>query len=338
MSTYNRKFLDCNILVFVEPSWVVWVSVEEVLQILRLPNSIVQSIAPRHKKCYLDFNNHCNTNNNCRYDNNKLFVDLYALGFLCSKVTSQAADQLMTCFIADLYRELCCDDERRARRRSSSPRCRRRSSSRRRSSPSRRRRSSSPRPCPLPKPPHCCPHHHHHGGHNHNDNRETLDRLVRQNDLIMSAVNQLNVSNSNQHLEITNQLNAIRLQNVNTSNQLTALADALEKQIATIASEIERLLGDVDRRFDQLLAALTAALAQLQDAVRNELTNVNAILNNLTSSVTNINATLNNILQTLSNLDLDGLSALLNTLLSNVQEILDILTPEIPIRKHKGEQ
>lgn len=154
----------------------------------------------------------------------------------------------------------------------------------------------------------------------------------------MSAVNQLNVSNSNQHLEITNQLNAIRLQNVNTSNQLTALADALERQIATIASEIERLLGDVDRRFDQLLAALTAASAQLQDAVRNELTNVNAILNNLTSSVTNINATLNNILQTLSNLDLDGLSVLLNTLLSNVQEILDILTPEIPLRKHKGEQ
>ncbi|AOL56835.1 calyx [Chrysodeixis includens nucleopolyhedrovirus] len=327
MSLLSRKYQDVDIAAYLDQSYVLWVSTDDVLQILRLPVSVLQTIAPRHKKCWTDFR--CPTQ--CRFDASKVFVDLYGLGNLCNRVNSSCSDYLMTLFVAEIYRDCLprrrssgCRPRRRSsggRRRSSGGRrrssgCRRRSSGGRRRSSGGRRRSSCWRP----------PHHHHH----HN---ELLERISRQNEIILSTLNQLSLNNSNQHLELTNILNAIRLQNVAIAAQLTQLIETIDSQLGELTTDLRRLLNELDTRFAALTAALTNAIAQLQDSIRGDLIGINSILNNLTSSVTNINATLNNLLQAVNGLNIEGLSTLLNTILALLEEILGILTPEIPLNK-----
>ncbi|QHB21775.1 calyx/pep [Artaxa digramma nucleopolyhedrovirus] len=317
----TKKVQESPVTAFLEQSWVLWVCADDVLQLLRLPISVLQTIPLRHKKCWNDFRNATASGSSCRFDGNKIFIDIYGLGNLCNRVNSACADYLCTLFIAEIYTEACAQNS------SSGGGC-----------------IPQPQPLPFPPPPTdpCTPdcngrnnHHHHH--HHHND-RELLERIAKQNDLIVSGLGQLCINNSNQHLEITNILNAIKLQNVTISGQLTQIIDLIDTQLADVAADLRKLVGQIDDSLENLLSAVNKALAQLQDGVRNELTNINSILNNLTSSVTNINATLNNLLQAINNLDLSDLTNLveqINAIQTTVNEILGILTPEIPISKRQ---
>ncbi|AKN80609.1 PP34, Calyx, Polyhedron envelope protein [Perigonia lusca single nucleopolyhedrovirus] len=293
-----RKIQDCNVSVFVEPSWVAWVSAEEIIQLLRLPHNILQSIPPRHKKCWIDFRSGQCGGGSIRHENSKVFIDLWGLGLLCTRITCNLADYLMTQFIAEIYKEWACIEAN--------------------SAPVPPPPFDCNRPTPDCRPPPSDCH-----------DRELLERLNRQSDLIVNTLNQLSINSSNQNLEITNQLNAIRLQNITITGQLASILDILETQLGSITEDINRVLGDFTVRLEALLAALNTTITQLQDTIRSELTNINAILGNLTSSVTNINATLNNILQALNNLNVGDLTAILNDIQANINQILEILTPEI---------
>ncbi|ACF05391.1 PP34 capsid [Adoxophyes orana nucleopolyhedrovirus] len=305
MSLSLKKVQDYGIPipVFVDPNtYSAWVGAEEVLNILRLPSSALQSIPLRHRKCWLDFRNFYNPNSNCsiscRWDGGKLFIDLYGLGNLCNRVTSNVADYLMTQFIGEIYRDYYSECGQQ--------------------------QPLQPLPFPVPPQPPIAP-----------DCRpppqtlplELLERLNRQSDLIVNALNQLSINNSNQHLEINNQLNAIRLQNVTIAGQLTSILDILENQLGNVTSELSRLLSELDSRFDSFVQTLNTALNSLQDSVRNELTNINSILSNLTSTITNVNSTLANLLQAINNLNLSDLGTELDTILEIVQQILNVLTP-----------
>ncbi|QNV47869.1 polyhedron envelope protein [Alphabaculovirus altersperidaniae] len=323
MSLITKKCQDINVSVYFDQFCVMWVSADDVLHLLRLPASTLQNIPQRHKKCWVDFR--CPSH--CSHDASKVFVDLYGLGNLCNRVNSQIADYLMTLFVAETY-----NDRRRNSRRSCSPRRRSRSPSPRRRSPSPRRRSrsrsfsrgggrrrSSSR---------CCPHHHHH--HHHNHHTELLERIARQNDLLITNVNQLTVTNANQHLELSNVLNAIRLQQATIAGQVAQILEAVEG-LGDITGDFNRLLAEIDTRLAALSTTLLNAINQLSDQIRNELTGINSILNNLSSSVTNINATLNNLLQAINGLNLGGVVAELqqtvNTILELLETILSILQP-----------
>ncbi|AUF81634.1 polyhedral envelope protein [Malacosoma neustria nucleopolyhedrovirus] len=297
-----RKVHDCNVAAFVDCEWVVWISADETLQLLRLPSSALQAVPPRHKKCWVDLKN-ITSHTHCRVEQNKLFIDNYGLGILCSRAcVVNVCDYLMTQFIAEIYKEHSAEVSSAS--------------------------SSSFLPPPSsntecrPSPP---PHHH-----------DALERIARQNDIIINALNQLSVSNSNQHLDIINQLNAIRLQNSTTSSQLTTIIDLFENQLGSLIKDLNKLLSDLDTRFENILETINTALAQFQTTIRNELTNVNAVLNNLASSVTNINATLNNILQILNNLDVGALNARLDTIVGLLNDILSMFTPELlaKIKQH----
>jgi chromosome segregation ATPase len=160
-----------------------------------------------------------------------------------------------------------------------------------------------------------------------------LERITRQNDTILNNLNQLTVNNANQHLELSNLLNAIRLQNVNIAAQIAQILDIVENQLGS--GDIERILAELDARFAALTNTITSAITQLSNELRTELTNIKAILNNLTSSVTNINGTLNNLLQAVNALDIADLIAALttsiNTILQQLQAILEILNPPITL-------
>ncbi|AIE47834.1 calyx [Peridroma alphabaculovirus] len=322
MSLITKKVQESGVSAYLDSSLVLWVSADDVLQLLRLPQSVLQTVPARHRKCWVDFR----CPNQCRYDNTKIFVDLFGLGILCNRCSSNTADYLMTLFVAEVYSDYfnCRRRSCSPRRRSVSPR--RRRSSRRSVSPRRRRSSRSPRRRRSCSPPH---HHHHH-------DRELLERVARQNDLILSSLNTLSINSSNQHLELSNLLNAIRLQNVTIGTQVAQILAAIEN-LGDVTGDFDRLLAELDTRFNALTAALTAAITQLSDALRNELTNINSILNNLTSSVTNINATLNNLLQAINNLDIGeligNLTATVNTILQLLETILGILQPNIPLGK-----
>ncbi|AWW14469.1 hypothetical protein KM620_gp109 [Hyposidra talaca nucleopolyhedrovirus] len=299
----TKKIQELPVTAFLDQAWVLWVSAEDVLCVLRLPSSTLQSIPLRHKKCWNDFrwgNVPINNSNNCRFEASRLFIDIYGLGNLCNRVNSNQADYLCTQFIAEAYRDACDGINNGGGG------------------------GCIPPALPLPLPDSDCikpfpPNHHH----------ETLERIARQNDLIINGLSQLCVNNSNQHLEMTNVLNSIKLQNLTITNQLTQLIDSLDTQLGTISTDIKTLLDQFDDKLETLLAAVNRALAQLQESVRNELTNINSILNNLTSSVTNINATLNNLLQAINGLDFGNVNVQLESILTTVEQILAILTPEI---------
>lgn len=310
MSLISRKYQDLNVTAYLDQLDVFWVNAEDVLQLLRLPTGVLQTIAPRHKKCWTDFR----CPNQCHFDANKVFIDLYGLGNLCNRVNSSCSDYLMTLFVAEVYRDCF------PRRRSSNCRPRRRSSGgRRRSSGGRRRSSFGRRRSSGCRPPH----------HHHNE----LERIARQNEIILNTLNQLSLNNSNQHLELTNILNAIRLQNVSIAAQIAQILDILETQLGQITVDINRLLSELDARFATLTTTLLNAIAQLQESLRNDLSGINAILNNLASSITNINATLNNLLQAINALNITELTDLLNTILQLLEDILGILQPDIPLAK-----
>ncbi|AHH82687.1 CALYX [Buzura suppressaria nucleopolyhedrovirus] len=296
----TKKIQELPVTAFLDQTCVLWVSADDVLCVLRLPLSVLQSIPLRHKKCWNDFRwNSTNVPNTCRLEASRLFVDIYGLGNLCNRVNSNQADYLCTLFIAEVYREACDGTNNNGGSGGCVP---------------------LPEPdCSRPPPP---PHHHH-------DHHDTLDRIAKQNDLIISGLGQLCINNSNQHLEMTNILNSIKLQNVTIAGQLTQLIDQLDTQLGSISTDVKALLAQFDDKLETLLAAVNRALNQLQESVRNELTNINSILNNLTSSVTNINATLNNLLQAVNSLDLGNVSTQLETILTTVEQILAILTPEI---------
>ncbi|AIZ48605.1 pep [Agrotis segetum nucleopolyhedrovirus B] len=372
MSLISKKCQDINVSAFLDQFCVLWVSADDVLHLLRLPASVLQTIQQRHKKCWVDFR--CPTH--CSHDATKLFIDLYGLGNLCNRVNSQIADYLMTLFVAEVYAEQgrnnrCASPPRcrspsprrrspsprrrspsprrrspsprrrslsprrrhrsRSRRRSVSPRRnsrslsprrrsrspRRRSRSPRRRSRSPRRRSRSPRCCPKPK---CCWHHKHH--------TDLLERIARQNDQVVVTLNQLTVTNANQHLELSNLLNAIRLQNVTIGGQISQILDAVQ---GDIGGDFTQLLSEIDTRLSALSASLLTAINQLAEQVRNDLSGINAVLNNLSSSITNINATLNNLLQAVNGINLNEvigeLQQTINTILELLQTILGILQP-----------
>ncbi|UJZ88997.1 calyx/pep [Erannis ankeraria nucleopolyhedrovirus] len=301
----SKKVHDSSVTVFLDPTLVLWTCAEDVLQVLRLPLSVLQSIPLRHKKCWNDFRN-----NSCRLEGNRVFIDIFALGNLCNRVNSSQSDFLCTQFIADTYKEALTQ-------------------------------SNLPPPFPTPDlrpspgnecvvPEYNKPHHHHH--HHHND---LLDKISKQNDLIINGLGQLCLNNNNQHMEITNILNSIKLQNVTISGQLTQLIDLLNNQLTNITTDLSTLLEGLDDRLQELLASVEKSLSQLQDSVRNELTNISSILNNLTSSVTNINATLNNVLQTLGGLDVGNLTTILTGVVNSVDEILSILTPPLTKKQHQ---
>ncbi|AXS67757.1 calyx/pep [Cryptophlebia peltastica nucleopolyhedrovirus] len=303
MSVSIKKVQDYGVPVLVDPvTWTAWVGADEVLNVLRLPSSVLQSIPLRHKKCWLDFRGGFNPNNNCnvscRWDTGKLFIDLYGLGLLCGRVNSSLSDYLMTQFVGEIYRDYAPDVLPQPQ---------------------------PPLPFPVPPQPPVPP--------PGNLPLELLERLNRQSDLIINALSQLSISNSNQHLEITNQLNAIRLQNVTITGQLTSILDILENQLGNVTSELNRLLTELDGRFDSFVNTLNSALSALQDSVRNELTTINSILSNLTSTVTNLNSTLTNLLQAISNLNLGDLSNEIESISTTVDQILSILTPEIQSKK-----
>jgi hypothetical protein len=295
-----KKVHDCNVAAFVDCDWAVWLSADETLQLLRLPSSALQAVPPRHKKCWADLKA-ISAHSHCRVDQTKLFINNYGLGVLCSRAcVVNVCDYLMTQFIAEIYKEHSAEV----------------------SSSSSSSSSSSPFLPPPPPPPNndCRPSPHHH---------DALERIARQNDIIINALNQLSVSNSNQHLDIINQLNAIRLQNSTTSSQLTTIIDLFENQLGGLIKDLNKLLSDLDTRFENILETINTALAQFQTTIRNELTNVNAVLNNLASSVTNINVTLNNILQILNNLDVGALNARLDGIVNSLNDILNMFTPEL---------
>ncbi|CDG72798.1 Polyhedral envelope protein pep [Spodoptera exigua multiple nucleopolyhedrovirus] len=330
----SKKCQDINVSVFFDQFCVMWVSADDVLHLLRLPASTLQNIPQRHKKCWVDFR----CPHHCSHDGGKVFIDLYGLGNLCNRVNSQIADYLMTVFVAESYNE-----RRRDSRRSFSPR--RRSPSPRRRSPSPRRRSPSPRRRSRSRSgggagrrrssSRCCPrrHHHHHHHHHHT---ELLERITRQNDLILTSVNQLTVTNANQHLELSNILNALRLQQTTIAGQVAQILETVEG-LGDITGDFTRLLAELDTRLAALSTTILNAINQLSDQLRNELTGINSVLNNLSSSVTNINATLNNLLQAINGLNLGTvvgeLQQTVNTILDLLQTILGILQPNIPLNK-----
>ncbi|AAZ38215.1 CALYX/PEP [Agrotis segetum nucleopolyhedrovirus A] len=337
MSVLTKKCQDINVSLFFDQCCILWVSADDVLNLLRLPHAVLQTVQPRHKKCWVDFR----CSHHCSHDPNKIFIDLYGLGNLCNRVNSPVADYLMTLFVSEAYSENARGNRRspsprrspsrcrspsprrrsRSRCRPVSPRRRSRSRSRspRRRSPSPRRRSRSPRCCPQPR---CCWHHKHHTG--------LLERVARQNDLLLTNLNQLSTTNANQHLELSNVLNAIRLQSVTTAAQVGQILETVQG-LGEFDGDFTKLLAEIDARLAAQSSALQAALNQLAEQVRNDLSGITAILNNLTSSVTNINATLNNLLQAVNGLNLGGiigeLQETINTILDLLQTILNILQP-----------
>nr|AMO27991.1 PP34 [Lymantria dispar multiple nucleopolyhedrovirus]AMO65619.1 pep [Lymantria dispar multiple nucleopolyhedrovirus] len=292
----TKKIHDVGVLHFLDAAYVLWVSIDEVVQLLRLPANIANGIHTRHKKCWNDFRGGGGGGGGSRVDGTRAFVDLYGLGYLCNRTNSTLADYLCTLFVAEAYRDACC-----AQPPAPFPDY-----------------NASPPDCrpPLPPQPPCKP----------NDS-ELLDRIVRQNDLILNGLNQLCLNHSNHHFELSNILNSIKLQNVNIINQLSQIFD--DGVLSGLDEKLSRLIADLDGHFADFGSALDAALAQLQDSLRNDLTNINSILANLTSSLTNINSTINNLLQTLQNLGLGEVSAKLNDVQSTVDRILGVLTPEI---------
>ena len=343
MSLISKKCQDINVSVFFDQFCVMWVSADDVLHLLRLPASTLQNIPQRHKKCWVDFR----CPNHCSHDAAKVFVDLYGLGNLCNRVNSQIADYLMTLFIAESYEERrrhrSCSPRRRSpspRRRSPSPRKQQRSPSPRRRSRSRSRRRSSRRRSRSRSrrrsSSRCCHRHHHHHHQHHHHHTELLERIARQNDAIATNLNQLTVTNANQHLELSNLLNAVRLQQSTVAGQITQILETVEG-LGDIGGDFNKLLTEIDNRLSTLSATLVNAINQLSEQLRNELTGINAVLNNLSSSVTNINATLNNLLQAVNNLNLGNVVAELqqtiNTILNLLETILGILQPNIPLNK-----
>nr|ANS71019.1 polyhedral calyx protein [Lymantria dispar multiple nucleopolyhedrovirus] len=297
----SKKIHDVCVLHFLDAAYVLWVSVDEVIQLLRLPSTIVNGVHARHKKCWNDFRG-CGIgggggNNSCsRLDGGRLFVDLYGLGYLCNRVNSNLADYLCTLFVAEVYKDACCSQPQPPQPFpdfNPSPDCR-----------------------PPPPPPTCKP-----------SEADLLDRIVRQNDLILNGLNQLCLNHSNHHFELSNILNSIKLQNCNIINQLTQIFD--DGVLSNIDENLSRLVADLDGRFAEFEKALNAALTQLQDALRNDLTNINSILANLTSSLANINSTINNLLQMLNNLGLGDLVVKINDVQTTVNQIFEVLTPEI---------
>ncbi|ADD73829.1 PP34 [Lymantria xylina nucleopolyhedrovirus] len=289
----TKKIHDVGVLHFLDAAYVLWVSADEVVQLLRLPANIVNGIHARHKKCWNDFRG--GGGGGSRLDGTRVFVDLYGLGYLCNRINSTLADYLCTLFVAEVYRDACCPQPPPA--------------------PFPDYNAPSPDCRPPPQPP-CKP----------NDS-ELLDRIVRQNDLILNGLNQLCLNHSNHHFELSNILNSIKLQNVNIINQLSQIFE--DGVLSGLDDKLSRLISDLDGHFADFGNALNAALAQVQDSLRNDLTNINSILTNLTSSLTNINSTINNLLQTLTNLGLGEVSAKLNGVQSTVDRILGVLTPEI---------
>ncbi|AAR28922.1 calyx [Leucania separata nucleopolyhedrovirus] len=323
----TKKCQETTVTVVAEPCWVVWFSADELVQLLRLPPScVLQSIPPRHRKCFGDFRGQLA----CRFDSNKVFIDLFGLSVLCSRSNCNVCDYLLTCFVAEIYQELACFDRRRSsgcRRRSSGFRrrssgCRRRSSgqrrrsSRRRSSCSRRRRSSS----------RCHKH--------HRETVELLERLVKQSDQIIKQnetngnnITQLTVNTTSQFLEVNNTLAAIRAQNVNILNQIANILDILDTRLNDISERLELLIVGLETRLNGAITNLTDIVNRLQDTLRIEITALNSVIANLAASIGNMISTLNNIAQTLAGLNLDAILNLLSGLVEKIDAILDILTP-----------
>ncbi|AIG63302.1 CALYX/PEP [Helicoverpa armigera SNPV] len=331
--TFNvivKKIQDVSVTVLFEPSWTVWFSLDEVAHLLRLPVSTAAGLAPRHKRCWSDFKHH---NHRCRLNDNKTFVDLFGLAFLCNRANPcQLCDYLLTQLIAELYCELA-ESRRRSQSRSCS-RSRSRSRSRRRSVSRNRRRSRSRsnsrgrrrsrsnsrgrRRSRSRSRSRTC--------HRRRRTSEYLEKISRQNDLLVSAVNQMTLTNTNNFADINNSLSTISLQNSTLTGQVARLLESVDRQLPLLLDRLNLLSSEVRQQLNQFSGQLAESLNRFQDVLRNELTGINSALNNLTSSVTNINVTLNNLLQAIAGTDFGEIGNVVRSLIDKVEQILKILT------------
>ncbi|AHD25513.1 pep [Choristoneura murinana nucleopolyhedrovirus] len=176
------------------------------------------------------------------------------------------------------------------------------------------------RPCPpQPQPPFDCA---------QKQIMDALEKIGHQNDLLVNGVNQISLNQSNQFLELSNALSALRAQNAQILAAIEASRDALLARLNTLIDEIKNALPDLTSQLEDLAKELTDAINAVSQTLRNELNNTNSILTNLASSITNINGTLNNLLVAVENIE-GGLSDAdrqkLNDVLDLVTEIRNIL-------------
>ncbi|AGR56914.1 polyhedron protein [Choristoneura occidentalis alphabaculovirus] len=175
------------------------------------------------------------------------------------------------------------------------------------------------RPPPQPQPPFDCA---------QRQIMDALEKIGHQNDLLVNGVNQISLNQSNQFLELSNALSALRAQNAQLLAAIEASKDALLARLNTLIDEIKNALPDLTSQLEELAKELTDAINGVSQTLRSELNNTNSILTNLASSITNINGTLNNLLVAVENIE-GGMSDAdrqkLNDVLDLVTEIRNIL-------------
>ncbi|AKN81028.1 hypothetical protein [Lonomia obliqua multiple nucleopolyhedrovirus] len=159
---------------------------------------------------------------------------------------------------------------------------------------------------------------------------DTLEKISHQNDLLVNGVSQINLTQSNHFLELSNTLCTIRTQNTQILTTLETAKEAILTKLSALINEIKDLLPDYSNLLEELASKLLNVINSMQQMLKNELNNTNSILNNLTSSITNINTTLNNLLSAIENIDIGGgLSdedkETLNSIYNTVNEVKSIL-------------
>ncbi|AAK85680.1 PEP [Epiphyas postvittana nucleopolyhedrovirus] len=161
---------------------------------------------------------------------------------------------------------------------------------------------------------------------------DALEKLGHQNELLITGVNQISLNQSNQFLELSNMLNALRSQTAQILTNLENARDAIINRINALVDEIKDALPDQSEQLQELADKLSDAINAVAQTLRNEMNNTNSILTNLASSITNINSTLNNLLAAIEGItggEGGGLEEAdrqnLNSILNLVTEIRNIL-------------
>ncbi|AOT85493.1 calyx/pep [Cyclophragma undans nucleopolyhedrovirus] len=134
---------------------------------------------------------------------------------------------------------------------------------------------------------------------------DALEKIGHQNDLLVNGVNQITLNQSNQFLELSNTLCAVRAQNAQILTTLECVKDTILNRLNALICEIKTQFPDQSAQLEQMTATLLEAINAVQLTLKSELNNTNSILTNLASSITNINTTLNNVLAAIENIS-DG--------------------------------
>lgn len=159
---------------------------------------------------------------------------------------------------------------------------------------------------------------------------ESLEKICHQNDLLVNSVNQITLNQSNQFLELSNALCAVRAQNAQILTTLECVKDTILKRLNALICEIKTHLPDQSAQLEEMTATLLEAINAVQLTLKSELNSTNSILTNLASSITNINTTLNNLLTAIEDISVGGgltdeERATLNSILDLVTDIKNIL-------------